>query len=73
MELVAIGQNDVEADRPSDHPYWALWKMPDPDEDVLEEFQRAVRDADVYELMDQVNVCGTAGDPAEVLGDMIGT
>lgn len=70
VELVAIGQNDVEADQQSDHAYWALWGMPD--ESVLEAFQQAVRDAGVYELMDQVNVCGTAGDPAEVLGDMIG-
>lgn len=70
VELVAMGRNDVEADRQTDHAYWALWRMPD--EELLEEFQTAVREADVYELLDQVNLCGTAGDPTEVLGEMIG-
>ena len=70
VKLVAIGENDVDADHQSDFAYWALWKMPS--EEGLEEFQQAVRDAQVYELMDQVNLCGTGGDPAEVLGGMIG-
>lgn len=70
VELVAIGRNDVEADRRSDHAYWAVWRMPD--EELLEAFQEAVREAGVYDLMDQVNLCGTAGAPPEVLGEMIG-
>lgn len=69
VELVAMGRNDVEADRRSDHAYWALWRMPD--QELLEAFQRAVRDAGVYDLLDQVNLCGTAGPPTEVLGEMI--
>ncbi len=70
VELVAIGENYVDADRQADHTYWAVWSMPN--EELLEEFQHAVREAQVYELMDQVNLCGTAGDPTDVLGDMIG-
>lgn len=69
VELVAAGRNHVEADHPSDHAYWAVWKMPD--EETLKAFQEAVREADVYELMDQVNVCGIPGDPGEILGTMI--
>lgn len=71
VELIAIGRNDGEADHQADHAYWALWRMPD--EELLAEFQEAVREAGVYELMDQVNLCGTAGDPAEVLGGMVGS
>lgn len=70
VELVAIGKNDVDADRQSEHTYWAMWSMPN--EELLEEFQGAVREAGVYELLDQVNLCGTAGGPVEVLGDMVG-
>ena len=70
VELVAMGRNDVDADSQADYTLWAVWRMPD--EELLEEFQQAVRDAGVYELMDQVNLCGTSGDPADVLGDMIG-
>lgn len=70
VELVAMGQNDVDADRQSDYELWAVWSMPN--EELLEEFQGAVRDAGVYDLMDQVNLCGTAGAPPEVLGEMIG-
>lgn len=71
VELVAIGRNDVDADRQAEYAYWAVWKMPD--ESLLEEFQQAVRDAGVYDLIDQVNLCGTPGNPVEVLGDMIGS
>jgi len=70
VELVAIGKNDVDADRQSEHAYWAVWSMPN--EELLEEFQEAVREAGVYELLDQVNLCGRGGDPVGVLGDMIG-
>ena len=60
----------LDADRQSEHTYRAMWSMPN--EELLEEFQGAVREAGGYELLDQVNLCGTAGGPVEVLGDMVG-
>ena len=71
VELVAMGRNDVDATHQADHTLWAVWRMPD--EALLREFQQAVREAGVYELMDQVNLCGRAGGPEEILGGMIGT
>lgn len=65
-----MAHDAVEADRQTDHACWAVWRMAD--EELLGKFRRAVRDADVYELMDQVDLCGTAGDPTEVLGEMVG-
>lgn len=58
---MTIGGNDIEADRRIGYACWAAWRMPD--EELLEEFQEAVREAGVYDLMDQVNLCGTAGGP----------
>lgn len=69
VELVGIGMVDPETDMRGDYDYWAVWDLPS--EELVAQFEKAVRDDGFYDYFEQINARGEPRDPDAVFGDMI--
>lgn len=69
VELLAMGPNRDDLDHRGPYPFWAVWRIPD--EELLERFQRAVREDGFYDYFEQINAGGEPVPPEELFGEMV--
>lgn len=69
VELVGIGTVDDDTDQRADYDYWAVWSIPD--DEMVDRFEKAVRDDGFYDYFDQINARGAPEGPQSVFGAMM--
>lgn len=68
-EIICWGVNQGNTYQRAAYDYFAVWNFPN--QESIENFEKLVVDAGWYNYFEQVNVCGTATTPEEVIGKMI--
>ena len=69
VKIISWGVNDDSTFQKADYDFFGVWEFPD--EEAVKPFEELVESAGWYNYFEQVNVCGTATTPEEVIGKMI--
>jgi len=69
VEIVSWGVNEDITFQRVEYDFFAIWNIPN--SKIVEEFEKLVEEAGWYNYFEQVNACGTATSPDEVLGKLI--
>lgn len=70
VEVITWGENDTTTHFRSPYAFFALWKFPDAES--VKSFEKLVEDAGWYQYFEQVNSCGQADTPENIIGRLIG-
>ena len=69
VEIVSWGVNEDTTSHRAAYDFFAIWNMPD--DEIVKEFENIVEGAGWYTYFEQVNACGLATTPQEVIGKLI--
>ena len=69
VQIVSWGTNDASTFSRTDFDYFAVWTFPNAE--AAKNFEKLVEGAGWYNYFDQVNAMGDAGNPQEIIGDLI--
>ena len=69
VKVLSWGENDKETFKKAAYDYFAIWSFPN--DELVKEFENLIDGAGWYEYFEQVNVCGDATSPEEIIGKLI--
>ena len=69
VKIISWGINEDSTFKKADYDFFGVWEFPD--EAAVKPFEELVEGAGWYNYFEQINVCGTASTPDEVIGKMI--
>ena len=69
VEIISWGVNEDTTFNKAPYDFFAIWNMPN--DEMVKEFENLVEGAGWYNYFEQVNACGVATTPKEVIGKLI--
>ena len=69
VKIISWGTNDAGTFRKANYDFFGVWEFPD--QAAVESFEKLVEGAGWYNYFEQVNICGNATTPDQVIGQMI--